>query len=126
MKKCVATDKAPAAIGPYSQAVWTGDLLFLSGQIPLDPATGQMVGETAAEQAERELENIAGILASQGLTFANVVKTTVFAVDMNDFASVNAVYAKRFENEPPARSFVQVAALPKGARVEIEVIASRG
>ncbi|HOO62578.1 MAG TPA: RidA family protein [Synergistaceae bacterium] len=123
MKKIVVTDKAPAAIGPYSQAVWAGNYLFLSGQIPLDPGTGNLVGETAAEQAEQVFRNIEGVLESQGLSFANVVKATVFAKNMGDFGAVNEVYATRFSSEPPARSFVEVARLPKDVLVEIEVIA---
>ncbi len=126
MKKCVRTDKAPAAVGPYSQAVWAGDFLYCSGQIPLDPATGAMVGTTAKEQAVQVLENVEGVLVSQGLSMGHVVKATVFATDMKDFAEVNAVYAAKFAAEPPARSFVQVAGLPKGALVEIEVVAWRG
>lgn len=126
MKRIVSTDKAPAAIGPYSQAVWMGDLLFLSGQIPLDPATGQLVGKTSAEQAEQVLKNIGAILESQGLSFRNVLKTTVFSVDLGDFADVNAVYVRWFEAEPPARSFVEVRGLPKGAKIEIELIAAKG
>lgn len=126
MKRVVITDKAPAAIGPYSQAVWMGDPLFLSGQIPLDPATGQLVGKTSAEQAEQVLKNIGAILESQGLSFRNVLKTTVFSVDLGDFADVNAVYARWFEAEPPARSFVEVRGLPKGAKIEIELIAAKG
>lgn len=126
MKQIVSTDKAPAAIGPYSQAVWAGPFLFVSGQIPIDPATGLLVEGDAAAQAERVLKNIEGILASQDLTFEEVVKATVFAIDMNAFASVNEVYARFFSKNPPARSFVQVAALPRGAQIEIEVIACRG
>ena len=123
MKKIVVTDKAPAAIGPYSQGVWAGNLLFLSGQIPLDPQGGTIVGTTAAEQAEQVFRNIGGALESQGLTFENVVKATVFAKNMEDFGAVNQVYATRFSAEPPARSFVEVARLPKDVLVEIEVIA---
>ena len=125
MKKVVVTDKAPAAIGPYSQGVWAGDFLFLSGQIPLDPLQGIIVGTTAAEQAEQVFKNIGGALESQGLTFENVVKATVFAKNMEDFGAVNEVYATRFTVEPPARSFVEVARLPKDVLVEIEVIAHK-
>lgn len=126
MKQIVSTDKAPAAIGPYSQAVWAGPFLFVSGQIPIDPATGSLVEGDVTTQAERVLKNIEGILASQNLSFEEVAKATVFATDMNAFASVNEVYARFFSKNPPARSFVQVAALPRGAQIEIEVIAYRG
>ncbi len=126
MRKTVATTDAPAAIGPYSQAVWANDLLFVSGQIPIDPKTGEMIGEKAEEQAEQVLENIGAILGSQGLSFANVVKATVFAKDMNDFKTVNEVYARYFTADPPARAFVEVARLPKDVLVEIEVIAVKG
>jgi 2-iminobutanoate/2-iminopropanoate deaminase len=125
MKKIVSTQSAPAAIGPYSQGVWSGELLFLSGQIPINPENGAMVEGDAAAQAEQVLKNIGAILASQGLTFRDVVKATVFSTDMGTFASVNEVYGRYFKEEPPARSFVEVSALPKGALVEIEVVASR-
>ena len=124
-RQIVATDAAPKAIGPYSQAVWAGEYLFCAGQIPLDPATGNMVAGGIAEQTTRVLENIKGLLQSQGLDFANVVKTTVFLQDMNHFACMNEVYAKYFPASPPARSTVQVARLPKDALIEIEVIACR-
>ena len=120
----VATDKAPKAVGPYSQAVRVGDLLFCAGQIPLDPATGQLVPGGICEQTARVLENIKAVLVSQGISFERVVKTTVFMVNLADFAAMNEVYAKSFPTNPPARSTVQVAALPKGAQVEIEVIAA--
>ena len=126
MRKTVATSDAPAALGPYSQAVWANDILFVSGQLGIDPKTGEMPGRTAAEQAEMVLKNIGAILGSQGLSFANVVKATVFAKDMNDFKAVNDVYAKNFTADPPARAFVEVARLPKDALVEIEVIAVKG
>ena len=116
------TDKAPAAVGPYSQAVRTGNLLFCSGQIALDPATGLLAGSTTAEQARKALENVSALLAEAGLTFDNVVKTTCFLKDMGDFGSFNEVYAEFFPNSKPARSCVQ-AALPKGALCEVEVIA---
>jgi 2-iminobutanoate/2-iminopropanoate deaminase len=120
----VSTAAAPAAIGPYSQAIRSGDLLFTSGQIPLDPATGQMVSGGIAEQTERVLANLAAVLAAAGLSFAHVVKTTVFLKDMRDFATMNEVYARSFAaGTPPARSTVQVAALPKDALVEIDCIA---
>ena len=124
-RQIVATDAAPKAVGPYSQAVWAGDLLFCAGQIPLEPATGNIVPGGIAEQATRVLENIRGLLKSQGLDFGNVVKSTVFLSDMNNFAAMNEVYAKYFTKEPPARSTVQVARLPKEALVEIEVVAAR-
>jgi 2-iminobutanoate/2-iminopropanoate deaminase len=121
----VATDAAPKAIGPYSQAVWAGEILFCAGQIPLEPATGNMVPGGITEQATRVLENIRGLLKSQGLDFANVVKSTVFLSDMNNFGAMNEVYARYFTKDPPARSTVQVARLPKDALVEIEVVAAR-
>ncbi|MBI5818409.1 MAG: RidA family protein [Verrucomicrobia bacterium] len=120
----VATDKAPKAVGPYSQAVRAGEFLFCAGQIPLDPATGQLVPGGIQEQTARVLENIKAVLASQGIGLEHVVKTTVFMTNLADFAAMNEVYAKSFPNNPPARSTVQVAALPKGAQVEIEVIAA--
>lgn len=121
----VATHAAPKAVGPYSQAVWAGDLLYCAGQIPLDPATGNMVAGGVVEQTVRVLENIRGVLGSQGLTFDNVVKTTVFLQDMGHFGAMNEVYAKYFSKDFPARSTVQVARLPKDALVEIEVVACR-
>lgn len=123
----IQTDKAPEAIGPYSQAVTFGDFIFASGQIPVDPATGLIDGESAAEQAQRCFSNIRAVLAEAGSSLTKVVKATVFLADMNDFASVNAVYEKAFSEAPvlPARSAVQVARLPKDVRVEIEVIALR-
>ena len=124
-RQIVATDAAPKAVGPYSQAVWAGDLLFCAGQIPLEPATGNIVPGGITEQATRVLENIRGLLQSQGLDFRNVVKSTVFLSDMNNFAAMNEVYASFFTREPPARSTGQVAPLPKGAFVEIEVVAAR-
>ena len=121
----VSTDKAPKAIGPYSQAIVAGEMIFVSGQIPLDPQTQQMVQGDVRAQTERVMENLAGVLAAAGVGFANVVKASIFLADLNDFAVVNEVYGKRFPTAPPARSTVQVAALPKGARVEIDVIAVR-
>lgn len=121
----VTTSAAPAAVGPYSQAVWAGDFLFCSGQIPLDPATGQMVSGGIEEQTQRVLENLAAILQSQGLSLANVIKTTVFLRDLSQFAAMNNVYARYFPNNPPARSTVQVARLPRDAQIEIEAIAFR-
>ena len=126
MKEPIRTERAPAAIGPYSQAVKAGGFLFISGQIPLDPATGEVVqGETAA-QADRVLRNIRGILDDSGATLQDVVKTTIFLVDMNDFAAVNEVYGRYFATEPPARTTVQVSRLPKDVRIEIEAIAHLG
>ena len=124
-RQIVATNAAPKAIGPYSQAVWAGDCLFCAGQIPLDPATGNMVAGGIGEQTTRVLENIKGLLSSQGLSFANVVKTTVYLSDMNNFAAMNEVYARYFSTGFPARSTVEVARLPKDALVEIEVVAAR-
>ena len=123
----IQTDKAPEAIGPYSQAVTFGDFIFASGQIPVDPATGLIDGESAAEQAQRCFSNIRAVLAEAGSSLTKVVKATVFLADMNDFASVNAVYEKAFSEASvlPARSAVQVARLPKDVKVEIEVIALR-
>jgi 2-iminobutanoate/2-iminopropanoate deaminase len=126
MKKIIATDAAPKAVGPYSQAVAFGNLLFCAGQIPLDPATCEIVGTDVTAQTERVCENIKGVLAAQGMTFADVVKSTVFLVTMDDFAAMNAVYARYFPEPYPARSTVAVAGLPRGARVEIEVTAARG
>ena len=123
MKKIVSTSDAPAAIGPYSQAIRSGSMLFCAGQIPLDPRTGQIVSEDVAEQTRRVLENIAGLLKAEHLSFAHVVKTTIFLTSMGDFQTVNEVYATYFKEDPPARSTVAVAALPKNAKIEIEVIA---
>ena len=122
----VETKDAPAAIGPYSQAVRAGDHLFLSGQVPIDPATGELVQGDIAAQTERVLDNLAAVLAAGGASFAKVVKTTIYLVDLGDFQVVNATNAKRFTSAPPARATVQVAALPKGARVEIDAIAYLG
>ena len=124
-KKIVLTDKAPAPIGPYSQAVGVGDLLFLSGQIPLDPKTGELVDTDIEAATTRVLENIRAVLESEGLAFRHVVKTTVFMKDLALFPRMNAIYATAFPENPPARSTVQAAALPKGVSVEIEVVASR-
>jgi 2-iminobutanoate/2-iminopropanoate deaminase len=126
MKKIISTDEAPGAIGPYSQAVRRGSLLFCSGQIPLDPKSGEIVSEDIATQTRRVLDNIAAVLRADGLTFDNVVKTTIFLTDLRDFQTVNEVYSSYFKEQPPARSTVQVSALPRGANVEIEVIAASG
>lgn len=120
----VFTAAAPAPIGPYNQAVRTGDYLFCSGQIAIDPATGKLIDGDVATQTQRVLENLGAVLAAAGCSFNDVVKTTIFLVDMNDFATVNPIYGERFTAIPPARSTVAVAALPLGARVEIEAIAS--
>ena len=124
MKKVIATTAAPGAIGPYSQAIETDTMLFASGQIPLDPATGA-IPEGIKEQTAQSLANVRAILAAAGLTTANVVKTTVFLADMADFAAMNEVYATVFEQPFPARSAVAVRELPKGVKVEIEVIAAK-
>jgi 2-iminobutanoate/2-iminopropanoate deaminase len=124
MKDIVHSDRGPKPIGPYSQAVKINGLLYLSGQIPLDPKTNEMITGDIKAQTERVLENIKGILESAGSNLHHVVKTTVFLKDMNEFPSMNEVYAKYFTTAPPARSTVQVARLPKDASVEIEVIAS--
>ncbi len=124
MKKVIATFEAPAAVGPYSQAVAVGGLLFCAGQIPLDPATGEIVAGDMAAQTERVCANIAAVLKAGGMTFANVVKATVFLTDMAHFAAMNAVYAKYFTEPFPARSTIAVAGLPRGAQVEIEVVAA--
>ena len=121
-RKVISTSQAPAAIGPYSQAIRSGNLLFASGQLGLDPATGALVDGIEA-QARQALTNLQAVLAAAGGSVANVVKTTIFLADMADFATVNAIYGEVFRHEPPARSTVQVAALPKGGLVEIEVIA---
>ena len=123
MKKVISTTKAPAAIGPYSQAIKVGNLLYTSGQIPIDPATGVFVEGGIREQTRQSLLNVKAILEAAGLTMSDVVKTTVFMADMNDFADMNAVYAEFFAEPYPARSAVAVKTLPKGALVEIEVIA---
>ncbi len=122
-KQVISTADAPAAIGPYSQAIRAGNMLFVSGQIPLNPQTGEMVGTTAAEQARQVLNNLKAVLQAAGTSLDNVVKTTIFLTDLTQFAEVNAVYAEFFPQNPPARSTIQVSALPRGAQVEIEAIA---
>ena len=119
----IRTDKAPAAIGPYSQAVKSGQMLFCSGQIPLDPATGEMISGDITAQAERVMKNISAVLSAAGAGFDDVIKTTIYLVDMGDFAPVNEVYGRCFKNHKPARSTVAVQSLPRGAQLEIEVIA---
>jgi 2-iminobutanoate/2-iminopropanoate deaminase len=123
MRQVIATNDGPKAIGPYSQAIKANGLAFLSGQIPLDPATQQLVAGDVAAQTERVLQNITGILTAAGSSLAQVVKTTVFLKSMNDFAAMNEVYARHFTADPPARSTVEVARLPKDVLVEIDVIA---
>ncbi|MEI8106382.1 MAG: RidA family protein [Verrucomicrobiota bacterium] len=123
MKRIIATPDAPAAVGPYSQAVAVGQLLFCAGQIPLDPVTNEIVGEDVTTQTERVCQNIAGVLKANGMNFDNVVKSTVFLTDLSKFAEMNAVYSKYFTAPFPARSTIQVAGLPRGAQVEIEVTA---
>lgn len=125
MKTVIATQDAPTAVGPYSQAIAVGDMLFCAGQIPIEPATGNLVDGDITAQATRVLENIKGVLAANGMTFANVVKSTVFMVDLAEFAAMNAVYSQYFTEPYPARSTIQVVALPRGSRVEIEVTAIR-
>ena len=124
MKQAVSSPNAPKAIGPYSQAVRAGQLLFVSGQVPLDPATGQIVAGDIAAQTRRVFDNLGAVLEAGGRSFADVVRTTVFLADMNDFATVNDVYGTYFSEPYPARATVQVARLPKDARVEIDLIAS--
>ena len=125
MKKVISTSKAPAAIGPYSQAIQVGNLIYTSGQIPIDPATGQLVEGGIKEQTRQSLSNIQAILQEAGLTMASVVKTTAFMADMADFAEMNSVYAEFFTEPYPARSAVAVKTLPKNALVEIEVVAEK-
>ena len=124
MKKIISSSEAPAAIGPYSQAVRSGRFLFCSGQIPLDPKSGQIVTGDIATQTRRVLDNIGAILRIEGLTFDNVVKTTIFLTNLGDFQTVNEIYGSYFKKDPPARSTIQVSALPRGANLEIEVIAA--
>lgn len=124
IKRTISTDKAPKAIGPYSQAVQAGEFLYVSGQIPVDPETGEIPNDIAS-QAKRSLENLKAILEAAGYLLTDVVKTTVFSTDINDFAEVNAVYSEYFPKEAPARSFVAVKELPKGVKIEIEAVAWR-
>jgi 2-iminobutanoate/2-iminopropanoate deaminase len=124
MKQAVSSPGAPKAIGPYSPAVRTGQLLFVSGQVPIDPSTGNLIDGDIAAMTRRVLDNVGALLKAGGLTFADVVRTTVFLADMNDFAAVNEVYGTYFSPPYPARATVQVARLPKDSRVEIDVIAS--
>ena len=125
MRQVISTDKSPAAIGPYSQAVSAGGLLFCSGQIPLNPEDGKRVGDGDVEAETRQvMKNLSAVLEAGGCTFADVVKTTIFLADMGDFAKVNALYAEHFAENPPARATVQVAGLPLGVQVEIDAIAT--
>jgi 2-iminobutanoate/2-iminopropanoate deaminase len=125
-QKIIASVSAPRAIGPYSQAVLAGEFLFLSGQIALDPATGSMIEGDIRVQTERVMQNLGAILRAAGLGFENVVKCTIYLADLGDFATVNDVCGRFFPKDPPARATVQVAALPKGARIEIDAVAIRG
>lgn len=122
-KKIIKPAKSPVAIGPYNHAVRTGNLLFCAGQIPIDPATGNLIAGDIKAQTERALQNVKAILDDQKLTFANVVKSMVFLTSLGDFAGMNEIYSKYFTSDFPARSTIQVVALPKGANVEIEVVA---
>lgn len=126
MKEVISTSSAPAAVGPYSQAIRAGDLLFLSGQIPLVPGTTTLVDGDVGVQAERVMKNLAAVLEAAGASLDDVVKTTIYLVDLNDFARVNEVYGSFFQSAPPARATIGVAALPLGARVEIEAVARVG
>lgn len=126
IKEVLHTDLAPAAVGPYSQAVASNNIIFTSGQIPINPKTGKIEATTIEEQTEQVMKNLHYVLAQGGVAFDRVIKTTCFLADMNDFAAFNGVYAKYFPENPPARSCVQVAALPMGAKVEVEVIAVQG
>lgn len=125
MKKSIQTKNAPTAVGPYSQAieVMTGTMLFCSGQIPLDPKTQELVGDSAAEQCRQVMENLVAVLTAAGANMSHVVKTTLYLNDMNDFPVVNEVYAGYFDSVPPARACLQAAQLPKGAKIEIDAIA---
>ena len=122
-RQAITTSEAPAAVGPYSQAIAAGELLFCSGQVHLEPATGTLVEGDIATQTQRVLDNLVAVLAAAGRSMADVVKTTVFLVDINDFGAMNEVYGRYMPDPPPARSTIGVAALPKGARVEIEAVA---
>ena len=126
VKEIISTDKAPAAIGPYSQGVKAGGFLFFSGQIPLDPASGAVCTGDIAAQTELVMNNIAALLTAAGADFGSIVKTTIFLTDLADFAVVNGIYGRRFPQAPPARSTVEVKALPRGVAIEIEVIAVAG
>lgn len=124
MREIISTDRAPGAIGPYSQAIKVGGMVYCSGQIPIDPATGEFVSNDVVEQTEQVLKNLSEVLTAAGTSLGNVVKTTVFLADMGDFAAMNEVYGKYFNENKPARATVQAARLPRDARVEIECIAT--
>jgi len=126
MKEIISTDNAPGAIGPYSQAIKTGNMVFCSGQIPIDPTTGNFVSEAVGEQTEQVLKNLSAVLEAAGSSLDGVVKTTVFLADMNDFAVMNEVYGRFFDKNKPARATVQAARLPRDARVEIDCVALVG
>jgi 2-iminobutanoate/2-iminopropanoate deaminase len=126
VKKIISTKNAPEAIGPYKQAIQAGDFLFASGQIPLDPQTGQMLTGTIEEEAKRVLDNVKSIIEAAAFTMQQVIKTTVFVTNMDHFATVNGIYAQYFGENPPARTFIAVKELPKGAQVEIEIVAWKG
>jgi 2-iminobutanoate/2-iminopropanoate deaminase len=126
MKQIISTENAPGAIGPYSQAIKTGGMIFCSGQIPIDPSTGEFVSDSIAEQTDQVLKNLIAVLEAGGASLNDVVKTTVFLADMNDFVAMNEVYAKFFSENKPARATVQAARLPRDAKVEIECIAVVG
>ena len=125
MKQVISTEMAPGAIGPYSQAIKTGNMIFCSGQIPIDPSTGEFVSQDVTEQTEQVFKNLTAVLEAAGASLDDVVKTTVFLADMGEFAAMNEVYARYFSVEPPARATVEAARLPRDVRVEIEVIALR-
>ncbi len=125
-KEIISTKEAPAAIGPYSQAVKVGDIVFVSGQIPLDPVTGEMVPGDVEAQTKRVMENLRAVLKAAGAGFEHVVRSTIYLTNLGDFAKVNAIYGSYFPNEPPARATVQVSALPRGSQVEIDVVAHLG
>ncbi len=122
-RQAISTTEAPAAIGPYSQAIRAGEFIFVSGQVPVDPATGELIQGSIDDETVRVLENMKAVLHAAGLTLSDVVKTTIFLTDLSNFTKVNAVYASYFGEEPPARSTIQVGALPRGAHIEIEAIA---
>lgn len=124
VKQVICTEKAPPSIGPYSQAIKSGGFLFASGQIPIDPSTGQIVDGGIEEQTKQVLENVLGLLESAGMSLENVVKTTLFITNMDEFPIINSIYSNYFKQSPPARSCVEVSALPKGVKIEIEFIAS--
>jgi 2-iminobutanoate/2-iminopropanoate deaminase len=125
MKEIINTKNAPAAIGPYSQAVWAGDMLLMSGQIALNPVTGAMENESLASETHRVMKNIAGILEAAGMDYSNILKASIFIKDMNEFAQINEIYASYLQEPYPARETVEVARLPKDARIEISIIAKK-